>query len=97
MRKFYADVILNKDELKESDSNRIELEYYKITKNVKKDQRTYGVEIVKTEYFNDKKLKESENIYNVTSNEGVIDNLLSILKENQVTPVGLNDVVDEIM
>ena len=36
MRKFYADVILNKDELKESDSNRIELEYYKIAKNVKK-------------------------------------------------------------
>ncbi len=97
MRKFYADVILNKEELKESDSNRIELEYYKIAKNIKKNQRTYGVEIVKTEYFNDKKLKESENIYNVTSNEGVIDNLLSILKENQVTPIGLNDVVDEIL
>ena len=64
---------------------------------LKKNQRTYGVEIVKTEYFNDKKLKESENIYNVTSNEGVIDNLLSMLKENQVTPVGLNDVVDEIL
>ena len=97
MRKFYADVILNKDELKESDSNRIELEYYKIAKNIKKGQRTYGVEIVKTEYFNDKKLKESENIYNVTNNESVIDNLLSMLKENQVTPVGLNDVVDEIL
>ena len=55
------------------------------------------MEIVKTEYFNDKKLKESENIYNVTSNEGVIDNLLSMLKENQVTPVGLNDVVNEIL
>mgnify|MGYP000613959755 FL=1 len=97
MRKFYADVILNKEELKESDSNRIELEYYKIAKNVKKDQRTYGIEIVKTEYFNNKKLKESENIYNVTNNEDVINNLLSILKENQVTPIGLNDVVDEIL
>ena len=97
MRKFYADVILNKEELKESDSNRIELEYYKIAKNVKKDQRTYGIEIVKTEYFNNKKIKESENIYNVTNNEDVINNLLSILKENQVTPIGLNDVVDEIL
>ena len=97
MRKFYADVILNKEELKESDSNRIELEYYKIAKNVKKDQRTYGIEIVKTEYFNNKKLKESENIYNVPNNEDVINNLLSILKENQVTPIGLNDVVDEIL
>lgn len=97
MRKFYADVILNKDELKESDSNRIELEYYKLAKNIKKDEKLFGIEIVKTEYLDDKKLKESENIYNVTSNEGVIDNLLSILKENQVTPVGLNDVVDEIL
>ena len=70
---------------------------FKIAKNVKKNQRIYGVEIVKTEYFNNKKLKESENIYNVTSSEGVIDNLLSILKENQVTPIGLNDVVDEIL
>lgn len=97
MRKFFADVILNKDELKESDSNRIELEYYKIAKNVKKDQRTYGIEIVKTEYLDNKRLKETENIYNVTSDENVIDNLLNILKENQVTPIGLCDVVDEIL
>lgn len=97
MRKFYADVILNKDELKESDSNRIELEYYKLAKNIKKDEKLFGIEIVKTEYLDDKKLKESENIYNVTSNEGVIDNLLSILKENQVTPICLNDVVSEIL
>lgn len=97
MRKFFADVILNKDELKESDSNRIELEYYKIAKNVKKDQRTYGIEIVKTEYLDNKRLKESENIYNVTNDENVIDNLLNILKENQVTPIGLCDVVDELL
>lgn len=97
MRKFFADVILNKDELKESDSNRIELEYYKIAKNVKKDQRTYGIEIVKTEYLDNKRLKETENIYNVTSDENVIDNLLNILKENQVTPIGLCDVVDELL
>ena len=97
MRKFYADVILNKDELKESDSNRIELEYYKIAKNVKRDKKIYGIEIVKTEYINNKKLKESEDIYNVTNDESVIDRLLNVLKENQVTPIGLNDVVDEIL
>lgn len=97
MRKFYADVVLNKDELKESDSNRIELEYYKIAKNVKRNQRTYGIEIIKTEYFNGKKLKESENIYNVTTDEGVVDNLLNILRENKVTPIGLDDAVDEIL
>lgn len=97
MKNFYADVILNKDELKESDSNRIELEYYKTTQKLKKNQRIYGVEIIKTEYFNNTKLKESENIYNITNDEKVVDNLLYVLKKNCVTPIGLNDVVAEVL
>ncbi len=39
MRKFYAGIVLNKEELKESSCNRIELEYYKISK---KCQRNVG-------------------------------------------------------
>lgn len=97
MKNFYADVILNKDELKESDSNRIELEYYKTTQKLKKNQKIYGVEIIKTEYFNNTKFKESENIYNITNDEKVVDNLLYVLKKNCVTPIGLNDVVTEIL
>ena len=35
MKKLYAGIVLNKDELTESNSNRIELEYYKISKKNK--------------------------------------------------------------
>ena len=35
MRKFYAGIVLNKEELKESSCNRIELEYYKSQKSAK--------------------------------------------------------------
>ena len=63
MKELYAEVVLNKDELVESESNRIELEYYKISKKASKEQSNlYGVEIVKKEYLENKSLEEKENI-----------------------------------
>lgn len=101
MKKFYAGVVLNKEELIESNSNRIELEYYKISKksreNISKKANLYGIEIVKKEYLGKKKLKEKNNIYNLTNDENVINKLLNILKVNKVTPVALNDIVEEVL
>lgn len=101
MRKFYAGIVLNKDELKESKCNRIELEYYKISKrgqqNIGKKTNLYGIEIIKKEYFGRKHIKEKENIYNITNDETVIDNLLQVLRKNKVTPITLNDVIEEVM
>lgn len=101
MRKFYAGIVLNKEELKESSCNRIELKYYKISKkcqrNVGKKTNLYGIEIVKKEYFGRRHLKEKENIYNITNDETVIDNLLQVLRRNKVTPVSLNDVIEEVL
>lgn len=101
MKKFYAGIVLNKDELADSNSNRIELEYYKISKRSKesftKKSNTYGIEIVKKEYLGNKKLKEKNNVYNLTNDENVIDKLLNILKNNRVTPMGLVDAMDEVL
>lgn len=101
MKKFYAGIVLNKDELAESNSNHIELEYYKIAKmnkdSITKKSNLYGIEIVKKEYLGKKKLKEKNNIYNLTNDETVIDNILDILTTNKVTPITLNDVVEEIL
>lgn len=101
MKKFYAAIVLNKDELKESKSNRIELEYYKIskreTKKVGKKTNLYGIEIIKKEYFGNRKIKEKSNLYNLTSDENVIENLLHILRKNKVTPISLNDVIEEVL
>lgn len=101
MKKFYAGIVLNKDELKESNSNRIELEYYKISKKNKghftKKSNLYGIEIVMKEYLGNRKLKEKNNLYNLTNDENVIDKLLNILKNNQVTPMGLVDAMEEVL
>lgn len=101
MKKFYAGIVLNKDELQESNCSRIELEYYKITKkvkeNVNKKTNTYGIEIVKREYQEGRKTKEKSNLYNLTKDEQVINNILNILKLNKVTPIALGDVVEEVL
>lgn len=101
MKKFYAGVVLNKDELANSDSNHIELEYYKILRtnrqSLTKKSNLYGIEVVKREYLGKRKTKEKNNIYNLTNDEALVDNLLDILKTNKVTPITLNDVIEEIL
>lgn len=101
MKKLYAEIVLNKEELKESSSNRIELEYYKISRKTKekvsKKTNIYGIEIVKKEYLGKRKLREKNNIYNLTNDEKVINKLLNVLKINKVTPVALNDIVEEVL
>lgn len=101
MKKLYGGIVLNEDELTESNSNRIELEYYKISKKNKskstRKSNLYGIEIVKKEYLGGKKLKEKNNICNVTNDENVINNILNILKNNQVTPIALNDIIQEVL
>lgn len=101
MKKFYASIVLNKEELKDSNRNRIELEYYKIsrktTKNVGQKSNLYGIEIVKKEYLGKKKYKEKNDIYNLTNDETIVDNLLKILRKNKVTPISLNDVIEEVL
>ena len=39
---------------------------------------------------------EHEEITQITNNEPEINNILSIIKQNEVTPVGLKDVIVEI-
>lgn len=51
MKKLYSGIVLNGEELLESNSNRIELEYYKISNDDVKNSKVYGLEIVKKEYI----------------------------------------------
>lgn len=51
MKKLYSGIVLNGEELLESNSNRIELEYYKILNDDVKNSKVYGLEIVKKEYI----------------------------------------------
>lgn len=101
MKKFYAGVVLNKEDLKDSNSNRIELEYYKISRknrnNINKKMNVYGIEIIKKEYFGKRRYKEKQNIHNLTNDENIIDKVLDLLKTHKVTPIGLNDIIEEVL
>ncbi|MBP3463000.1 MAG: DUF6514 family protein [Clostridia bacterium] len=97
MKRFYSGIILNEKELLESNSNRIELEYYKLSKKDKKNNKIYGIEIIKKEYIGKKKTKEKRNIENLTSDENIINKVLYVLRKNTVTPIGLNDALQEVL
>jgi hypothetical protein len=100
MKKFYAGVTINKNELTESNSNKIELEYYKISKRNKENKikkvNLYGIEVVKKEYIGKKKIKEKTNICNLTNDENIINSLLNILKINKVTPISVEDIIEDV-
>lgn len=97
MKKLYSEITLNEDELLEASSNRIELKYYKISNKDEKNVNTYGLEIIKKEYFDKEKTEETKKIINLTTNENTINNVLYLLSKNTVTPIGLHDALQEVL
>ena len=99
MKKFFGGMFIDNDTLRrEGIYHPIKLDYYKIINEDenKEIEFKYGLEIVKTEYFtNDVKI-ERKAMGNLTNDETYIQKILDILKENEVTPVGMNDVIKEI-
>lgn len=75
----------------------IKLEYYGTRKVAKDKFIGYGVEIVKKEYRDNNLIKESKKISNITGNEGEMIELISILKRNKVTPIGLEDIIGDML
>ena len=99
MKSFFGSIFINRDELKEAGINYpIKVEYYKIINEEQKrnqDKLMYGIQIIKTEY-RDKIGVEQNKLENITNDEREITKILRIMKENEVTPIGLEDVILEI-
>jgi len=79
----------------------IKLEYYKTIKESRDflgvNGDIYGIQVVKTEYI-DKTVKiETKEISYKISNEQKIDEILEILKNNQVTPTVAEDIVEDFL
>ena len=82
------------DDLKEDE--KIELEYYE-THNLSENAKgEYGIEIVKKKQKNEKFNIESKVINNISNEEQKINQLLSILMLNKVTPVSVDDIISDI-
>ena len=99
MKNFFGSIFINRDELKEAAIDYpIKVEYYKIIneeEKIKKNKLIYGIQVIKTEY-RDKIGVEQTKIEHITNDENEITKLLDLIKENEVTPIGLEDVILEI-
>ena len=97
MKNFFGSIFINRDELLEAGINYpIKVEYYKITNELEKENKLlYGIQEIKTEY-KDKIGVEQNRIEHITNDESEITKMLSLIKENEVTPIGLEDVIIEI-
>lgn len=101
MKKLFGEVQITKGEYPDSCCSYIELEYYKIKKRNRKRstlrEKTsfYGIEIVKKEIEGKKKNVEKERIEYITSDENNIHQMLYTFRDNLVTPMGLQESVEE--
>ncbi len=77
----------------------IKIEYYKICqeKEEKNKDVLYGIEIIKKIYKNKKIQIEKEKTLSITSSEEKIEKILELLKNNQVTPIALKDIVADLI
>lgn len=82
-------------------NHRIELEYYKIKKPkfnlLHKSNKKYGIEIQKREYKNNNFNLEINSVDEVTKSRHKVIEIIKTLKEYKVTPIGLNDVLDDLL
>lgn len=99
MKNFFGSIFINRDELEEAGIKYpIKVEYYKITneeEKIKGNKLIYGIQVIKTEY-RDKIGVEQEKIEHITNDEKEITEILGLIKEYEVTPIGLEDVILEI-
>lgn len=93
MKTFFGEVYINEQELEESGIKYpIKVEYYKTT-DEEKGEKNYGIEIIKKEY---KILEDKIQIENLTKEENKIEELINLLKKNEVTTIGAKDVIEDI-
>ena len=95
-KEYYGMTYFDEEDLKEARSDhKIELEYYKTKKNINNEFK-YGIEILKKEYIDDTIKLESNNIDNISKSSEKVIEIIKTLKKYKVTPVGLNDVLEDL-
>ena len=97
MKTFFDGVFISKDKLEEAGIEYpIKLEYFK-TSGEENVESKYGIEVVKTEYLDGNIKIETKEIKNILNSREEQDKILTILKNNEVTPIGVEDVLEELI
>ena len=98
MKIFYGGKFIEKGKLERAGIYYpIKLEYYKRldSKEQQEGKVDYGISIVKTEYIPDNTKIETKDIRNITQDEEKVEALLSICKKYEVTPIGIEDIIQD--
>ena len=75
----------------------IKVEYYKTIKTGENVKAKYGIEVVLTEFIHGNVNVESKTIDNISNKENEIDKILTVFKNNEVTPIGAQEILDEML
>lgn len=99
MKTFFSSTFINKETLSEAGIyHPIRLDYYKIIneeEKTTKEKPRFGINVVKTEYYKDDVKIENKKIPYVSNDEKKIEKILKLLKENEVTPIIVEDVLSD--
>ena len=97
MKTFFGSIVIEKEKVQEAGVKYpIKLEYYKIINEdefINKNNAKYGIRVVKTEYIGNNTKTEDKTLKYLSSNEQKVNEILKILKKNEVTPICLEDVI----
>ncbi len=101
MKTFFGGKFIAKSKLeKEGIFYPIKLEYYKNIDTKEKGgciyNSSFGISVVKTEYIPDNTTIETKDVKNICEDEKKIEDLLSIFKEMEVTPVAVEEIIQDL-
>ncbi len=100
MKTFFGGIFIEKKKLEEEGiKHPIKLEYYKRINEdeyINKKNQKYGISVVKTEYLPENTKVERKEIKYLTNDENKVEEVLKIFKDNEVTPIGVEDVMSDL-
>lgn len=100
MRVFFGGRFIEKEKLEnEGIYHPIKLEYYKRINEeeyIRGENNKFGISVIKTEYLPERTKVEQKDIKYLTNDERKIDKVLNLFKENEVTPIGVDDVICDL-
>lgn len=97
LRTFFGKTTINNEDAEQANFDRMYLEYYKNVneREIKKDEKPYGVTIIKKTQIGKILEIEEKEVKNILNRENDVDNILKLLVEYKVTPIGLDDVLQD--
>jgi hypothetical protein len=97
VKTFFDGLFIDREKLEEAGIKYpIKLEYFKTSREENVETK-FGIEVVKTEYLSDSVRVETKHVKNVTNNTEKLDKILALLRNNEVTPIGVEDVLQDLV